>query len=160
MANLIFKITNILYICKKKINMKKIVFAFIFGLLAVQNGYSQIKSDDILGEWLSEEKDGKVMIYKQGNKYYGKLSWLLRSQKKDEFNPDPKLRDQLLMGKVILKEFNFEDGEWENGTIYDPKSGKTYSCVMKLTNNKQQLDIRGYIGMPMFGRTSIWTRPK
>lgn len=140
--------------------MKNALLTFILGIFAISTGFSQIKSDDILGEWLSESKDGKVLIYKQGNKYMGKLSWLLHPDKKDTFNPDDKEKSKPLMGKVILKDFNFKNEEWVDGTIYDPKSGKTYSCVMKISNKKQQLDIRGYIGMPMFGRTSIWTRPK
>lgn len=140
--------------------MKKLFLGIFLLLFGINSSFSQFKADDILGEWMSETKDGKVLVYKQNNKYMGKLSWLLHPDKKDEFNPENKEKTKPLMGKVILQNFNFKDGEWTDGTIYDPKSGKTYSCVMKLSKNKQQLDIRGYIGMPMFGRTSIWTRPK
>jgi uncharacterized protein (DUF2147 family) len=56
----------------------------------------------------------------------------------------------------ILSGFTYEDGRWTGGEIYDPKSGKTYSCNMKLKANK--LEIRGYVGLSLFGRTTTWTR--
>jgi uncharacterized protein (DUF2147 family) len=62
------------------------------------------------------------------------------------------------VGSVILKEFVFKGGSWENGTIYDPNSGKTYDCILKVKDNNQKLDIRGFVGMAMFGRTSTWSR--
>jgi uncharacterized protein (DUF2147 family) len=50
-------------------------------------------------------------------------------------------------------------GTWENGEIYDPKSGKTYSCVMKL-ESADKLSIRGYMGISLIGRSEVWTRVK
>ncbi len=63
------------------------------------------------------------------------------------------------MGLVNLEGFKFDDGEWEDGTIYDPKSGKTYSATMEL-DGKNLLKIRGYVGISLFGRTTEWTRQK
>ena len=63
-----------------------------------------------------------------------------------------------LLNLQILKDFVYdaEDKEWEDGTIYDPKNGKTYSCYMTLDGTK--LNVRGYVGVSMIGRTSVWTR--
>jgi uncharacterized protein (DUF2147 family) len=51
-----------------------------------------------------------------------------------------------------------EDNVWNDGKIYDPKTGKTYSCKMTLSGNKKSLDVRGFIGFSLIGRTSVWTR--
>ncbi len=113
--------------------------------------------ESVVGEWLSEDKDGKIQIYKQGDKFYGKITWGKTSGRKDTENPDPALRSQPLMGLVILKNFTFNGKYWENGTIYDPNTGKTYSCTMKLKGNNA-LEIRGFVGISLLGRTTVWTR--
>ncbi|MEY4987338.1 MAG: hypothetical protein RL567_1117 [Bacteroidota bacterium] len=121
-------------------------------LFAISNG------DTILGEWISENKDGKIVIFKQADRYYGKITWGKTPGRKDTNNPDSRLRNRELVGSIILKEFVFKGGSWENGTIYDPNSGKTYDCILKVKDNNQKLDIRGFVGMAMFGRTSTWSR--
>lgn len=121
------------------------------------------QSTTIVGEWLNEEKDGKVMIYQQGDKFFGKISWLEDATNEDGTprtdanNPKEELRSKQLSGLVILKDFKYSDGEWKGGKIYDPKNGKTYSCYMKMTGEK--LKIRGFVmGMRALGRTTYWTR--
>lgn len=116
-------------------------------------------ADAILGDWLNQEKDGKINVYKSGDKYYGKITWIKNTGKKDEKNPDPALRGKDVVGLIILKDLKYNDGVWEDGTVYDPKSGKTYDCTMKLKDGGKTLDIRGYIGISLLGRTSTWTRP-
>ncbi|MEO6849303.1 MAG: DUF2147 domain-containing protein, partial [Mucilaginibacter sp.] len=69
------------------------------------------------------------------------------------------LRTRPELGLELLKDFTFDgDDVYDDGTIYDPKNGKTYSCKMTLEGN--QLKIRGYIGISLFGRSEIWTRVK
>lgn len=131
------------------------VFSFLFVSIAIS---AQVSPDHILGEWLSEPKDGKILIYKQGDHYFGKISWAKTPGKKDLKNPDASLRSRDLMGQIILKNFKFTGSSWEKGTIYDPHSGKTYDCILKLRDQNKTLDIRGFIGVAMFGRTSTWTR--
>jgi len=59
-----------------------------------------------------------------------------------------------------MKDFVFEEkGLWEDGEIYDPKSGKTYDCYLKL-ETPDKLKVRGYVGISLLGRTSKWTRAK
>lgn len=139
---------------------------FIIASLAIQPVEAQnYTSDDILGTWLNEDEDAHVLIYKEGGKYFGKISWLKNpvdeetgEAKKDKENPDESLQDRPLKGLVILKDFEYDGGgEWDEGSIYDPKSGKTYSCYMEL-KEMDRLKIRGYIGVSLLGRTSYWTR--
>jgi uncharacterized protein (DUF2147 family) len=134
-----------------------------FVLFSYQNNYS----DKVIGVWLNEEKEGKIEIYKQGEKYFGKIVWIDKvnyvnnQPPKDSKNPDSKLRSRTVEGIEILKNFSYEpdDKEWINGTIYDPKNGSTYSCYMWFEkNNFQRLYIRGYIGFSLIGRTTQWTK--
>ena len=137
----------------------KTTFLLVFSILILQtNSFANSGPDVILGEWLSQEKDGKISIYKQGDKYYGKISWGKTPGRKDAKNPDAKLKNRDLIGLVILQDFKYTGSAWENGKIYDPNSGKTYDCILKVKDNNKVLDIRGYVGVPMFGRTATWTR--
>ena len=140
--------------------MKKLIALLIISFSFVKMGCSQAATKDaVLGEWLAESKDGKVLIYKQGEKYFGKISWGRDGDKKDLNNPDTKLKTQPIIGSVILKGFDFTGKVWENGTIYDPNNGKTYSCTIKM-KKPNELEIRGFIGISLLGRTTVWTRAK
>ena len=140
--------------------MKKLIALLIISFSFVKMGCSQaVTKDAVLGEWLAESKDGKVLIYKQGEKYFGKISWGRDGDKKDLNNPDTKLKTQPIIGSVILKGFDFTGKVWENGTIYDPNNGKTYSCTIKM-KKLNELEIRGFIGISLLGRTTVWTRAK
>jgi uncharacterized protein (DUF2147 family) len=49
------------------------------------------------------------------------------------------------------------DGTWVNGHIYDPTSGSTYTCNLALDGD-DRIRLRGYVGIPLIGRTTTWTR--
>ena len=145
-------------------------FLLIIGLnfLFLNHLSAQKGADAIVGTWLNQDKDAHIAIEKKGNKYYGKLVWLkfpiddeTKKPKLDKHNPDSKLKSRPVQNLEILSNFVFHssDNEWNDGDIYDPKSGKTYSCYMVL-NNPDELKVRGYIGFSMIGRTNIWTRVK
>ncbi|MBC7408233.1 MAG: DUF2147 domain-containing protein [Arcicella sp.] len=139
--------------------MKNLIAVLLLSFCFINIGHSQaVTKDAVLGEWLSEKKDGKVLIYKQGEKYFGKISWGRDgNERKDVNNPDEKLKTQTIVGSVILKGFEFTGKSWEEGTIYDPNNGKTYSCTIKIKKSNE-LEIRGFIGISLLGRTTIWTR--
>jgi uncharacterized protein (DUF2147 family) len=140
--------------------MKKLIVLLVISISLVNVGYSQsVTKDAVLGEWLAESKDGKVLIYKQGEKYFGKISWGKDGERKDVNNPDAKLKTQPIIGSVILKGFEFTGKAWEDGTIYDPNNGKTYSCTIKM-KKPNELEIRGFIGISLLGRTTVWTKAK
>ena len=116
----------------------------------------------IVGTWLSESRDGKILIYQSGGKFFGKLVGGNKlydekgNPRKDIHNPDEQLKARTLLNLIILSDFTYSDGKWTQGHVYDPKSGKLYNAVLTLKNN--QLEIRGYIGISLFGRTTVWTR--
>ena len=136
------------------------VVLFLVSLLGTQLANAQ--ADKIEGIWLNEEKDAKIHIYKaKDGKFYGKIVWLrdpLKNgkPKTDEKNPKENLKAQPLVELVILKGFEADGNTYDDGTIYDPQNGKTYDC--KMTYKGKTLAIRGYIGLSLFGRTTVWER--
>ncbi len=138
--------------------MKNIGFLLVLLCTLTLKSFAQgVAKEAVLGEWLSEDKDGKILIFKQGDKFFGKISWGKDQLRKDLKNPDERLRNQTIVGSIILKNFEFTGEKWENGTVYDPNNGKTYSCTMKLRSSNQ-LELRGFIGVSLLGRSTVWTR--
>ena len=79
-------------------------------------------------------------------------------EKTDIYNPDPKKRTHPIIGLVFISGFTKKsDTRWENGTVYDPKSGKTYSCFMEL-QGPNKIKVRGFLVIPVMGRNYFWTR--
>jgi uncharacterized protein (DUF2147 family) len=120
------------------------------------------QNDKIEGFWFNDKKDAKIQIYKaRDGKFYGKIVWLKDPTKNgrpktDEKNPKANLQAQPLVELVILKGFELDGDTYEDGTIYDPENGKTYDCKMSFRG--KTLAIRGYIGLSLFGRTTVWER--
>jgi len=133
--------------------MKKLI-PFLFMLFIFKFGYSQ---DQIIGEYLTSSRKAIVEIYKSNNKYYGRIIWGT-NPRTDYKNPNPKLQSRSLLNVNIMKDFIYNgSGIWQNGTIYDPENGKTYSCMMWL-DDYGNLKARGYIGFSFFGRTVTFTK--
>ncbi|MBI5326118.1 MAG: DUF2147 domain-containing protein [Ignavibacteriae bacterium] len=121
--------------------------------------------DTVLGNWITGKGDAKVQIYKKNNKYFGKIIWLKNPNdengkpKVDKENPEESLQKRPILGMEILTDFVYDgDYTWVDGDIYDPKSGSTYSCKMYLSKDYKTLEVRGYIGISLFGRTETWKR--
>jgi uncharacterized protein (DUF2147 family) len=120
------------------------------------------QSDRIVGVWLTSDKDAKIEIYQKDSRFYGKMIWLTPDVDgngkplTDSENPDPTKRNRKLEGIEIISNLAYADGKWK-GTIYDPESGKTYSSQIKLVD-ETTLELTGFIGLPMFGRTETWKR--
>ena len=120
----------------------------------------------ILGTWLIEAKDAKAEIYlEKDGTASGKIIWMLNpideetgKEKRDKKNPDKSLRTRPVQDLVFIYGFHYDadKDEWLEGTIYDPKTGKTYRSSMWIEEDKLQL--RGYIGW--FFKTQTWTRDK
>ncbi|PRY12373.1 uncharacterized protein (DUF2147 family) [Pontibacter ummariensis] len=141
--------------------MKKHLLSLVVLMLFATGAWAQNLSP--LGIWTNEEGKARFEIYKCGDKLCGKIVSLkepLRNgkPKMDDNNPDKKLRSRKLQGLEFMKGFAYEGAnKWDNGTIYDPESGKTYSCYMKMVG-KNKMEVKGYIGISLIGRAQNWTR--
>lgn len=137
--------------------MKKLFVALLLTTFGAQVSHAQ---SALIGRWKADDSDGYIEMYKKGAKYYGKLLNTPMEGGKPELdkkNPVANMRSNTLHGLNIIAGFE-EAGanEFEDGTIYDPTTGKTYKGRIVVKGNK--LELRGYIGSPMFGKTVIWRR--
>ncbi len=147
--------------------MRNIV-VFLVALAIAPVAFSQepeSASIRIRGNWLTAEGESKIEIYRCDSvTLCGKIVWLrdpLKNGKPvvDDKNPEDTLRTRPVMGLELLRGFTYAgDGVWSGGKIYDPKSGNDYSAKMTLVDSTN-LDLRGYVVIPLFGRTERWTRP-
>ena len=119
-----------------------------------------------LGVWTNAEKKATFEIYKCGDKLCGKIVSLTvpndanGKPKTDTQNPDAKLRTRTRLGMVFMQGFKYDDdNKWDDGKIYDPESGKTYSCYMKM-ESQNTMEVKGYIGFSLIGKSQTWTRVK
>ncbi len=125
----------------------------------------------ILGKWTTKEGKSHIEITRCDAGFCGEVVWLKEPEypaddkkgmagkvKIDRENPDPALQRMPIVGLKVLKGFKKNIGNvWEDGTIYDPENGKTYKCKLTLIN-PNKLNVRGFIGFSLIGRTQTWTR--
>ncbi len=139
-----------------------VLFVLIVTPMVANFAHAQQATDPLEHVWYNEEQTAKIQVYKGAdNKFYGKIIWLKiplkdGKPKVDINNPNEARRNDPIIGLLLLKGFKKASGNtYEDGTIYDPKNGKTYSC--KITRKDNKLDVRGFVGFSMFGRTTYWT---
>jgi len=143
--------------------MQKQGFFFLLLLVFTLTSLVQKEAVTPVGTWTNADKQAKFEIYECGSKLCGKIAWMQEptrngKPKVDLNNPDESLKNRPIMGMVFMKNFEQDEKDkWDNGTIYDPQSGKTYSCYMKLLD-KNKLEVKGYIGVSLIGRSQVWTR--
>lgn len=125
----------------------------------------------ITGVWNTEDNRAKIEIFSCGGHTCGKIVWLGQplypagdkggmggKPRVDRENPNPELRSRPLLGLQIMEGFEYiGNNTWAKGSIYDPESGETYKCKITLISHRR-LKLRGYVGIPLFGKTSAWTR--
>ncbi len=147
------------------------IVLFWFGFLSVAIAIYAAGGDDILGVWNNEEKDGKIEIFKCDGKYCGKIVYAKEpnypagskegtpgTPRLDHNNPDAAKKSRPIIGLQIVNDFIFAgENVWKGGTVYDPKNGKTYRGKITLVS-PDKLDLRGFVGIPLFGRTTTWTK--
>ncbi|MES2590545.1 MAG: DUF2147 domain-containing protein [Bacteroidota bacterium] len=142
-----------------------ILLTFIGSLLAFTIPQDEAKSQNkIVGLWEVGSGKARVKIVPYGEKFAGRIVWLKEptypdgTVKVDKNNQDETKRSVPLLGYTNL--IGFVDkgkGKYEEGTIYDPENGNTYNCTITLTDDNT-LEVRGYIGVSLFGRTDIWKK--
>jgi len=120
-----------------------------------------------VGLWKTIDDDGKtakslVRISEQGGQLVGNIDKLLDPKDpgdgKCEKCADDR-KNQPVVGLQIIRGVKPEtDGVWGGGEILDPNNGKTYRTRLKPVDGGKKLEVRGYIGAPLFGRSQTWVR--
>ncbi|WP_340314751.1 DUF2147 domain-containing protein [Rhizorhabdus argentea] len=125
--------------------------------LAMATGASP---DAVVGRWKTETRNGIVEIARCGTSLCGKLMTsdgiAANPAMKDVNNKDKKLRGRALKGLQILGGFSFEDGVWDDGTIYNAEDGKIYDARITPVD-ANTLKLRGCIFVPLC-KNQTWTR--
>lgn len=137
--------------------------AFLWGcsLLFGLTGMAQAADSTVAGIWWSPRKDAKIELYFDSN---GALTGRLiamptrTAQDVDVKNPESRLRTRRVLGLVIFTGFRQESKtRWVDGKVYDPESGGTFSSQISMEDNEHVI-VRGYLGLPLFGRNETFTR--
>lgn len=132
---------------------------FIFAVFLCMSAFSYAQSP--VGVWKTvDDEDGTekshIEIYEKNGKLQGKVIKLLAgatATRCDNCPGDKKGKN--IEGMVVVWDVEKSGSVWDNGTILDPKNGKTYSCKMEL-DGKDKLKVRGYLGFSLLGRTQTW----
>ena len=137
------------------------IFKIILFTYMLVNSY---QTSQIEGVWITQDdetgkKKSEVLLYKNEGKLYGKILNLLLEEDKGKLcvNCKGENKNLAIEGMVIVEGLELNGKTWEEGTILDPKSGKTYSCYITFENDNT-LKVRGYIGFSLLGRTQKWIR--
>ncbi len=116
-----------------------------------------LPADAIVGEWWTQEKDGRVEFSKAADgSYQGVLRYGIQPRK-DIHNKDPRLRGRSVIGIVLMWNLRYADGEYTGGFVYNPEDGDTYRMTAWLTSPRA-LKVRGFLGISLFGQTHTWAR--
>jgi len=142
----------------------------LIALLVLSITAFAVSSEDVVGVWLTENKEVKLEIKNVGGKYEGNVVWLKYpthfkpkdanmvpgTERLDYLNKENPKRK--LMGLKMIYDFVYDDGEWEDGKIYNPGDGKVYYCSMEI-DKTGKLKVRGSIDpWGLAGSSQFWTR--
>lgn len=110
------------------------------------------------GLWLTENQRSVIEIKRCPEGYCGFIHWIIDGgMRVDEKNEDPALRNRPLCGLRILWGFKEQNASnWIDGNIYKADDGDLYKATLQ-TLPKGTLLVRGYVGMPLFGKSQVWT---
>ncbi|GIX24193.1 MULTISPECIES: DUF2147 domain-containing protein [Caldimonas] len=112
----------------------------------------------------SKKEKSLVRITEQGGVLSGRIEKLLDPQSKPDAVCDKcsdERKGQPIVGLTIIRNVrqNADDASvWDGGDILDPNNGKVYRVRLKPVDGGKTLEVRGYIGAPLLGRTQIWQR--
>jgi uncharacterized protein (DUF2147 family) len=143
--------------------MRRALFIF----LAIMSSNLLAQEVSPVGLWRTiDDRTGKpkalVRISESGGELTGKIEKLFREPGVDS---DPKCgkceghrKDKPIVGLIILFGLKRNGEEYQNGQILDPENGKLYASRLNVSDDGKQLQVRGYIGVPLLGRTQVWMR--
>ena len=144
--------------------MKKAAVAFVLATASVL----AMAQNTPAGLWRTIDDDGKtekstVRIVITNGELSGKVEHITDPAKANEkcTKCEDERKDQPIVGMTIIngvKQDAEEPGLWDGGLILDPANGSTYKVRLKTVDGGKKLEVRGYIGSPMFGRTQTWIR--
>jgi uncharacterized protein (DUF2147 family) len=150
---------------------KTISYILILALVAWAvplHGNAQTAAQSPVGLWKTFGDDGKsprglVRIYEKDGEIQGVT---VKSLVPGEENKPAglcvyckgDLKNHSMDGLVFMTRLKWTGDEYGNGDIVDPDTGTVYSASIKVLPDGKHLAVRGYVGMPLFGRSQTWER--
>ncbi len=155
-----------------RMRMAVLAFTTAFGLPSLA------QAADVFGTWLTESGKAHVEIYRctdaKLGAVCGRVVWLIEAVNPDKTkaasveevhdtnNENVNLRSRKLLNMDFMRDFKADPdrpGAYVDGHIYSAEDGSTYSAKLTLQPD-DKLVLRGYVLMPMFGKSQTWTRVK
>ena len=147
--------------------MKRLLSAVVFVLLSAAVGFASADVNSPTGLWKTiDDKTGKersfVRITENNGVFEGKVEKIY-----DQPGDDPQhlckecegeRKDKPIIGMTILWGLKKDGQQYAGGEILDPKNGSVYRAKMKLLDGGKKLEVRGFIGVSLFGRSQTWVR--
>lgn len=128
---------------------------------------TDMQTYSIVGDWQTIDHKTNhpstiIRIWESKGKYFGKIAKIYEGEGR---NPSLRctsceghLRNQHVLGMMIIQDMQLQGELYHGGTILDPRSGERYHCQITLIENGQKLKVRGYIGFPLLGKVDVWVR--
>lgn len=147
--------------------MKKLHFVYIFLLIFFAHMVRAADSDAILGDWVTvDKKTGNpgsiVQISRQNDLFFGKIVKIYAHQDGKSKEVCTKCSDDRynkpILGLTIVRNVREQEGQYVDGSILNPSTGKEYHCILELTDDGAKLTLHVYAGSSMFSKTEVWTR--
>jgi uncharacterized protein (DUF2147 family) len=120
--------------------------------------------DALLGEWWTENNEGRIRFTRAPDGTFTGTTTCCAPKvpsedhpARDIHNPNPKQRGRSTVGIILIWKLIYEDGEYSDGYVYNPRDGKTYRFEAKIID-RNTVKIRGYLGIPLLGQSQIWKR--
>jgi uncharacterized protein (DUF2147 family) len=146
--------------------MRTLIQASLIAALCIVP-YAWAQNNSPVGLWKTiDDETGKakslVRITDNNGVLTGKIEKLFREPSEDQSPKCEKCeganKDQPVLGMTIINGLKKDDDSWSGGTVLDPHNGKTYKAKITMKDDGKKLEMRGYIGMPLLGRSQTWVR--
>jgi uncharacterized protein (DUF2147 family) len=144
---------------------KMVAKASLFTALGLAAASALAQADSPVGLWKNiddktGEAKGLIRISESGGVFTGKIERILTKGQEDAKCEacEGALKDKPVAGMQIIADLKKGAQWYEGGTILDPNNGKVYKARMKLIDDGKKLEVRGFVGAPLLGRTQTWIR--
>ncbi len=146
-------------------NVSLAIAAFIVGLFGAASTVAAASvADSPIGLWKTiDDKTRKpgatLRIYEREGMFFGRIEQILTGDDRQVCTAcvgDRKNRP--FVGLEIIRNMRPANGEYEGGDILDPRSGVNYRCKFRLSGDGSRMVVRGFIGIPLLGRSQTWER--
>ncbi|MDZ7897962.1 MAG: DUF2147 domain-containing protein [Arcicella sp.] len=109
----------------------RLFFLLLLGLISYKIS-AQTTPDAIVGDWITSEQNATIRVFKNHDKYYGKLLWYAPFNEKDEGRKIDPSENSKFLNKMVMKDFVFDKSEWNSGEINDLYKGKNYKAFSEI----------------------------